>query len=719
MPKIEIVSEEEMKKQFLLLHGDAKDILKTFPDNCIHTVVTSPPYWQLRDYFADDQLGQEATPEGYVDNLVAILREVKRVLRKDGSLWLNIGDGYNNSSGFSRTTDWKRDGREGGSADKKSFKHPTIKTKDLIGMPWRVAFSLQEDGWYLRCDIIWCLSGGAEVYVKSNDREFSISIRDLYRLNPATIKLWNGKKWTQMMRMAKNPQKHNEIQFTLRSGERVCCTPNHRWPTERGIVTTEELIEGDILKRCSLPEPEICSNPDYIPDGIGWFVGMYLAEGSRSGKTIQISSHISENNRYERLKDIAKKYDGTCHKYKTSDNGMTINIHSHILNSIIDMYIGGKIAKNKYLSSLCWQRNNIFLKNILDGYLEGDGHFDAKNNRYRLGFTRNYDLERSLRTICARLNIFCTIKLAHSKIKEKTYKTFKGEIKFEKSSHLNCKNGSEIIKIETDKGGREYFYDIEVEDRPNLFALSSGILTHNSKTNPMPDGVKDRPTRGHEYVFLLTKSPKYYYDYYRVLEDTEEQPEQIQGFGANEQEGTYRMDQERTFEHYGKRNKRSVWRTSVSTFKGKHFATYPPKLIEPMIKAATSEKGCCVDCGTPWVRQFEKEKLPADNKKGYILELVDKGWVKGCSCKTNEIKKCIVLDPFNGSGTTGKVAFKYDQNYIGIDTNKEYLDIARKNIKDTNASSNKLSKKASKGKIVEDYSYSILEVSTIESLLND
>ena len=77
------------------------------------------------------------------------------MLRKDGAFWLNLGDGYNNSSGFERTKEWKRKGRKGGSSDKKSFKHESIKIKDLIGMPWMVAFALRDDGWYLRCDIIW------------------------------------------------------------------------------------------------------------------------------------------------------------------------------------------------------------------------------------------------------------------------------------------------------------------------------------------------------------------------------------------------------------------------------------------------------------------------------------------------------------------------------------------------------------------------------------
>ena len=712
-------TQSNLTNKFLLLEGKSQDVLKQFPDNTFHAVVTSPPYWSLRDYFNDDQLGQESTPEEYVKNVVSIMREVKRTLRKDGAVWFNIGDSYNNSSGFCRATKgWDRKGRKKGSSDKKAVKHKTIKTKDLVGMPWRVAFALQEDGWYLRCDIVWCLSGGAEVYVKSNGREFPTSVKDLYRLDPSTVKLWNGDKWTQMVGMTRTPQKHDEIQFTLRNGERICCTPNHRWPTDRGVVSTDDLVIGDVLKTCSLPEPDVCSNPDHLPDDeIGWFVGIYLAEGSRSGQTIQISSHKKEIKRFEKLKSIAEKYHGTCHKYNTSDNGMTINIHSNVLNSIIDMYIGGRVAKDKYLSSLCWQRNNIFLKNILEGYLEGDGHFDKKNNRYRLGFTRNYCFERSLRTICARLNVFCTIKLAHSKIKEKTYKTFKGEIRFEKSNYHSCKKGSEILKIENDKGGREYFYDIEVEDEPNLFSLSSGVLTHNSKTNPMPDGAKDRPTRGHEYIFLLTKSPQYFYDYYRVLEDTEYHPDGVQGFGAKDQKGTFRMDQERTFKHYGKRNKRAVWRQSVSSFQGNHFATYPPKLIEPCIQASTSERGCCVECGTPWVREFEKVEverpapidrhakktqteqgadifveggLDLDNQNTLpeetvmSLELESKGWKKNCKCETDETTNCLVLDPFNGTGTTGEVALAHGQRYVGIELNKEYLEIARDRLNSDN-----------------------------------
>ena len=115
MPRPKIINTNEMTSKFLLLQGKSQDVLKQFPDDTFHTVVTSPPYWSLRDYFDDEQLGQESTPEEYVENVVSIMREVKRTLRKDGTVWFNIGDSYNNNSGFCRATkDWEREGRDSG-----------------------------------------------------------------------------------------------------------------------------------------------------------------------------------------------------------------------------------------------------------------------------------------------------------------------------------------------------------------------------------------------------------------------------------------------------------------------------------------------------------------------------------------------------------------------------------------------------------------------------
>ncbi len=132
------------------------DTLNRIPDNYLDCVVTSPPYWGLRDYGVDGQLGLEKTPEEYVEKLVGIFHEIKRALKPIGTVWLNLGDSYWNNFGGgspSCTTGNKKALEIRGGANKpKSDKY---KIKDLIGVPWKVAFALQADGWWLRSDIIW------------------------------------------------------------------------------------------------------------------------------------------------------------------------------------------------------------------------------------------------------------------------------------------------------------------------------------------------------------------------------------------------------------------------------------------------------------------------------------------------------------------------------------------------------------------------------------
>jgi len=135
---------------------DCLEGLKQLPDNSINCCVTSPPYWGLRDYGIDGQLGLEPTPEEYIANLVEVFREVRRVLRDDGTLWLNLGDSYAGSWG-SASHDTNGKARRAGTNQRPptSYKQKGLKPKDLVGIPWRVAFALQADGWYLRQDIIW------------------------------------------------------------------------------------------------------------------------------------------------------------------------------------------------------------------------------------------------------------------------------------------------------------------------------------------------------------------------------------------------------------------------------------------------------------------------------------------------------------------------------------------------------------------------------------
>lgn len=135
-----------------IYQGDCLEVLRTLPDESIHCCVTSPPYWGLRDYGCDGQMGLEYSPDEYVSKMVEVFREVKRVLRKDGTLWLNLGDTYNGTK-IGNTETKKNPRVVSDSFIKKSA--PNVKVKDLIGIPWMVAFALRADGWYLRSDIIW------------------------------------------------------------------------------------------------------------------------------------------------------------------------------------------------------------------------------------------------------------------------------------------------------------------------------------------------------------------------------------------------------------------------------------------------------------------------------------------------------------------------------------------------------------------------------------
>lgn len=143
-----------------ILQGDCLEGLRTLPDESVQCCVTSPPYWGLRDYGMDGQLGGEATPREFVEGLVAVFREVRRVLRNDGTLWLNLGDSY--SGGSSVGAPRPGAGRADGVVDDRAQRNRNglglvegLRSKNLVGIPWRVAFALQDDGWYLRSDIIW------------------------------------------------------------------------------------------------------------------------------------------------------------------------------------------------------------------------------------------------------------------------------------------------------------------------------------------------------------------------------------------------------------------------------------------------------------------------------------------------------------------------------------------------------------------------------------
>uniref|UniRef100_A0A6M3INB1 Putative methyltransferase n=1 Tax=viral metagenome TaxID=1070528 RepID=A0A6M3INB1_9ZZZZ len=223
--------------------------------------------------------------------------------------------------------------------------------------------------------------------------------------------------------------------------------------------------------------------------------------------------------------------------------------------------------------------------------------------------------------------------------------------------------------------------------------LRSDIIWH--KPNPMPESVTDRPTKAHEYIFLLTKSAKYFYDAEAIREPHVRLWDADNGGSmATERHhkahigGTNRHKRPYPEPNPSGRNKRTVWTIATQPFPGSHFAVFPEKLIEPCVLAGTSEKGCCVECGGPWERVVEKTvpefRYAKSDYPGNVTMATKKykndrgpesktiGWEPTCKCGA-EIVPCVVCDPFGGAMTTAIVAHKHGRKFIMIELSESYI----------------------------------------------
>lgn len=184
------------RARWATLVGDVRETLRSVPDGCAQTCVTSPPYFGLRDYGARAQIGQEPTPRAFVEALVGVMREVRRVLADDGTLWLNIGDSYNSGASGGLGGSTISGGQANQARSNRSAARGMVrgyKPKDLLGIPWRLAFALQDDGWYLRSDIVWAKPNPMPESVtdrptRSHEYVFLLSKRARYFYDGAAIR---------------------------------------------------------------------------------------------------------------------------------------------------------------------------------------------------------------------------------------------------------------------------------------------------------------------------------------------------------------------------------------------------------------------------------------------------------------------------------------------------------------------------------------------------
>jgi hypothetical protein len=703
-----------------IIHGDARSL--PLEDGSVDLVCTSPPYWSLRSYqdngeHYEGQIGAEATPGEYIDALLECTREWMRVLKPSGSLWLNLGDKYGPG-------------------------------KSLLGLPWEYALRARRElGLILRAEVIWskCLSGGAQVYARVNGREKVIAVKDLARCVPGSVELWTGEKWSAMLRCDPTPPTQGrsassaaarqaryrgkpipklaaDLEIEFRSGERIGCTPNHKWPTSRGLVRADELVEGDVVPSVKLAAGE--AQPSGLDDEMtGWLVGLYIAEGSRSEDMVQIASHIREVDRFERLQQIADAFDGRFACYHTGGNAATASLSGKVIRAILDTYVGGRVAKDKRLAPACWRRSDVFIRAVLEGYLSGDGHYEAKTDRWVLGFTANDGLATDLRAVAARLGHSIRLRRTVHRFDGREFPGWSGTLYLDPTRRK--RPDGEIVAIRQSRA--RMFWNIEIADEPHQFALASGLLTCNS--NGLPESVTDRVRRSHEQWFHFTVQPRYFsaVDEIREAYSENTHARRRDGLATPDvarkiQEGHWRAGNARlggkpNLDHPLGKLPGSVWEVATQPLKVpaglgvSHFAAFPVEWPLRIIRG-WSPIGICTECedgrrpvAQPARLSLEGERLAARRNSGDTYSAIPRGGgdagishhqklsetererlmipaaITGYACACPEptapTRPAVVLDPFGGTGTTALAADVLGRHGISVDASADYCRIAQ------------------------------------------
>lgn len=574
------------------------DTMNRLPDSSVDMVVTSPPYEYEKDGLRkyDSNTGLGWTKSVFEE----CAKSLYRVLKPGGVVVWNVADKVKNGS------------------------------KTLTSFEQVLFF--KEVGFNVNDTMIWCLSGGQYLYVKSQKGVMPMMIKDMVRLDTETIQLWDGKKWVNVVGWRENVEAKTKTRIQLRSGENIYCTQEHRWVLENGEeVLTKDLKVGDILKTCTLPETDE-HNPIYLTDDILWLIGLYIAEGSHSGDTIQYTLNADESSWIKKIESTISSVGGTI-TYTLDGNSLNVRCYSKVFNAILSQYIGGQTAKNKHLNNICWKLSNDKLRKIVEGYLDGDGHYDGKNNRWRLGFTENRYLERDLRVLAARFGAKLTLLRKGARIKSlnKIYPSIMGEWRWVHTNHHSSKKMSEILSITEEKmRDDEKMWDIEVDSEEHLFSLASGVITHNCKTNPMPQVKQPRYSNCFEYMFVFSKgTPK---TFNPIMEPCK-CAGQLYDSTAKNMDGesgrhklTYNVNKEKV--------KRNIWEIAVAQNKTEHPAVFPYQIAYDHIKS----------------------------------------W---------SIEGDLVYDPFMGSGTTALAAVDLKRNWIGSEISEKYCDIIKDRLGDS------------------------------------
>jgi hypothetical protein len=528
-----------------LIIGDIREVYKLLEDNSIDCVVTSPPYWQQRDYGIDGQIGQENTPEQYAFEISNVFKLLWDKLKKTATIFLNIGYKYH--------------------------------SEEFLLIPEMVAFEMRKLGYVLKNKIIWCVAEDTKMFVLRNGNYLHIPIKKVKAGDFALTLDKEGKfRWVRVKNVFNNGFA-SVLKITTKSGREIVCTEEHQFPVKSSyhygkylklrFKKAKDLTTKDFLWVNSYCPQLITTTSNSNDFRKGFIIGFFLAEGSyiKGKKGIYKDNTLSKaaQKRWGRLNnpktvyygiqlacgekdlelgyiDYFKQFKVTIKKYMKS-----IHVYSRDKNllSLIKKYVYGEGCDKKHLKQSVWNESPEFIKGVVHGFLAGDGYYEEKNNRWRVKIKPNQDLLDDLILACRIIGYdfrYEGISNTNYGTKAMTF-TIKPEVR--RRYNFGYLYSDRIDKIQ--KIGIKRVYDIEVEpiytsycgsgksNKPskeinknkwnNLYFLANGIWTHNSKPNAMPTPARNRLNNTYEVVLLFVKNigrEVYYFNLEALAENT-------------------------------------------------------------------------------------------------------------------------------------------------------------------------------------------------------
>lgn len=573
-----------------IITGDVREVLPTLPSESVQCVVTSPPYWGLRDYGVDGQMGLEQTPAEYVAGMVAVFREVWRVLRDDGVVFLNLGDSYY-GSGKGRNADGSF--HEGSLNGKQGTNRGSVEGR--------------------------LFKTGARA---ADVREYGTS-------------------------------------DTTGSG----CPDRDSSSRSHGDGRTDALSNRTTDSGCHpalAPVAELCSRTQACMATLL----DHLPIGGCSAQQPSTRSLVA-------IRDLARTASHEVALALASLDSMPLESWQQLQG---DSRLSGSLSA---------------YQSALRSFVAGAQAFD----RMLGAASDSPDGMVGIASLCEALghHIRCTVECCSIL-----------------SAWLNPPKIQPYCTTLKPKDLVGIPWRVAFALQDDGWYLRSDIIW--SKPNPMPESVRDRPTRAHEYIFLLAKQSRYFYDADAIAEKSLNAGRVLDYTGDQKNNDADPVlmatrPNGRVITVTATRNKRTVWTIATQPFSQAHFAVFPEALVEPCILAGSSERGCCPECGAPWRRVVEREslnrtELPNDHphyRPGYytrkaggddqyangggqrISTSTTTGWEPTCTHDVAPVP-CTVLDPFSGAGTVGVVALRQGRNYIGVELNSEYVEMSRRRI---------------------------------------